>query len=124
MLPTQLLDHRQCDDHTLLDALRNHDPLALAEAYHRTVPAANACARRLLASPAMIESLLGTLYLQLWEDPPQDVALEAWVRGRCFALAKQDLLDRGAPAASPSAATLLPELPRPTCATWMRPSAR
>ncbi|MGH8929087.1 MAG: hypothetical protein ACRDZO_00205 [Egibacteraceae bacterium] len=85
----------------------------MAEAYHRTVPAANACARRLLASPAMIESLLRTLYLQLWEDPPQDVALEAWVRGRCFTLARQDLLRRGAPAASPSAATLLPDLPAP-----------
>ncbi|MGH8895924.1 MAG: RNA polymerase sigma factor [Egibacteraceae bacterium] len=113
MLPTELEDHRRSAESTLLDALRARDPLALAEVYHRTVPAAHACARRLLSSPAQIEVLLRTVYLELWEDPPKEVPLESWVRGRCFALATDDLRARRAAPASPSAATLLPDLPAP-----------
>ncbi|MGH8908452.1 MAG: hypothetical protein ACRD0K_18570 [Egibacteraceae bacterium] len=114
MLPTELLlDHRRSDDPTLLDALRDRDPLALAEAYHRTVPAAHACARRLLSSPTQIETLLRTVYRELWEDPPRDVSLEGWVRSRCYALGTDDLRERGLAPASPSVAAMLPDLPAP-----------
>jgi hypothetical protein len=106
-------DHRRSDDATLLDALRDRDPLALAEAYHRTVLAANACARRLLSSPDRIEALLETVYRELWEDPPEDVPLEGWVRARCFALGTQDLRQRETAPASPSVSALLPDLPAP-----------
>lgn len=113
MLATELDDHRRSPEPTLLDALRAHNPLALAETYHRTAPAAYACARRLLASPAQIEALLRRVYLELWEDPPKDVPLEGWIRGQCFALAAADLRGRRAAPASPSAAILLPDLPAP-----------
>lgn len=113
VLPTTLEDHRRSAESMLLDALRVHDPLALAEVYHRTIPAAHACARRLLASPAQIEALLRTIYLELWEDPPRDAPLEGWIRGRCFELAVSDLRSRRAAPASPSAAVLLPDLPAP-----------
>jgi DNA-directed RNA polymerase specialized sigma24 family protein len=113
VLPTELEDHRRSGESTLLDALRARDPLALAEVYHRTIPAAHACARRLLSSSAQIEALLRTVYLELWEDPPKDVPLEAWIRRRCFALGVEDLRRRHAAPASPSAAMLLPDLPAP-----------
>ena len=113
VLPTQLPDHRRSDESTLIDALRARDPLALAEAYHRTVAAANACARRLLQSPAQVEALLRAVYTELWQDPPRGVPIEGWVRARCFALAADDLREHGAAPASPSAATLLPTLPAP-----------
>jgi hypothetical protein len=106
-------DHRRSDDATLLNALRDRDPLALAEAYHRTVLAANACARRLLSSPDRIETLLETVYRELWEDPPENVSLEGWVRARCFALGTQDLRQRETAPASPSVSALLPDLPAP-----------
>ncbi|MGH8904312.1 MAG: RNA polymerase sigma factor [Egibacteraceae bacterium] len=113
MLLTELEDHRRSAEPILLDALQARDPLALAEIYHRTVPAAHACVRRLLSPPARIEALLRTVYLELWENPPKDVPLEGWIRGRCFALAADDLRAHHTAPASPSAATLLPDLPAP-----------
>ena len=96
----------------MLSALRRRDPLALAEAYHRTIPAAHAVARRVLSSSAEVEAVLREVYAQLWSSPPEDVGLEAWVRSRCFATAADDLRERDAAPSSPSLTALLPELPR------------
>ena len=113
MLRTDLPDHRRATEEQLVTALRNRDPLALAEAYHRTIPAAHATARRLLSGSAEVEALLREVYGQLWASPPRDAALEGWIRARCFALAAEDLRERDAAPASPSLTALLPELPRP-----------
>lgn len=113
MLRTDLPDHRRATDEELLTALRNRDPLALAEAYHRTIPAAHASARRLLSGSAEVEALLRAVYAELWASPPTDSALEGWIRARCFTLAAEDLRERDAAPASPSLTALLPELPRP-----------
>lgn len=113
MLRTDLPDHRRATEQQLLEALRNRDPLALAEAYHRTIPAAHASARRLLSGSSEVEALLREVYAELWNSPPADVALEGWVRARCFNLAADDLRERDAAPASPSLTALLPELPRP-----------
>ena len=113
MLRTDLPDHRRATEEQLLTALRERDPLALAEAYHRTIPAAHASARRLLSGSSEVEALLRAVYAELWNAPPADVALEGWVRARCFALAADDLRERDAAPASPSLTALLPELPRP-----------
>ena len=112
MLRTDLPDHRRATDAELLSALRRRDPLALAEAYHRTIPAAHAVARRVLSSSAEVEAVLREVYAQLWSSPPGDVGLEAWVRSRCFATAADDLRERDAAPSSPSLTALLPELPR------------
>ena len=113
MLRTDLPDHRRATEDDLVAALRSRDPLALAEAYHRTIPAAHAAARRLLSGSAEVEALLRQVYAELWSDPPQGVALEGWVRSRCFAIAVDDLRERDAAPASPSLTALLPELPKP-----------
>lgn len=113
MLRTDLPDHRRATEQELLGALRARDPLALAETYHRTIPAAHATARRLLSSSTEVEALLRAVYSELWETPPTDAGLEGWVRARCFALASEDLRERDAAPASPSLTALLPELPRP-----------
>ena len=113
MLRTDLPDHRRAGDEQLVAALRRRDPLALAEAYHRTIPAAHATARRLLSASAEVEALLRAVYAELWADAPQDVSLESWIRARCFAIAAEDLRERDAAPASPSLTSLLPELPRP-----------
>lgn len=113
MLRVDVPDHRRSSEPELLDALRARDPLALAEAYHRSIAAAHACARRLLATSGEIEGLLRAVYTELWNEPPLGEALEAWVRGRCFALAAGHLRAQGRPAASPSAALLLPDLGAP-----------
>ena len=113
MLRTDLPDHRRATEEQLLAALRNRDPLALAEAYHRTIPAAHAAARRLLSGSSEVEALLREVYAELWSSPPADAALEGWVRARCFNLAAEDLRERDAAPASPSLTALLPELPRP-----------
>ena len=113
MLRTDLPDHRRATEQDLLAALRAKDPLALAETYHRTIPAAHATARRLLSSSTEVEALLRAVYGELWESPPTDTGLEGWVRARCFALASDDLRERDAAPASPSLTVLLPELPRP-----------
>lgn len=113
MLRTDLPDHRRATEEELLTALRERDPLALAESYHRTIPAAHATARRLLSASAEVEALLREVYSELWSSPPEHTGLEGWVRSRCFTIASEDLRDRDAPPASPSLTTLLPELPRP-----------
>ena len=113
MLRTDLPDHRRATEQELLAALRAKDPLALAETYHRTIPAAHATARRLLSSSTEVEALLRAVYTELWESPPTDAGLEGWVRARCFAVASEDLRERDAAPASPSLTALLPELPRP-----------
>jgi DNA-directed RNA polymerase specialized sigma24 family protein len=113
VLRTDLPDHRRATEQDLLVALRAKDPLALAETYHRTIPAAHATARRLLSSSTEVEALLRAVYSELWDAPPTDTGLEGWVRARCFALASEDLRERDAAPASPSLTVLLPELPRP-----------
>ncbi|HSJ43857.1 MAG TPA: hypothetical protein VK923_04140 [Euzebyales bacterium] len=104
MLRTDLTDHRGTDDARLVRALADGDAIALAEAYHRTITAAHACARRMLASPVEIEALMRAVYSELWEDPPVDEALEGWVRDRCFTLGTGYLRQRGLAAHSPSLA--------------------
>ncbi len=113
MLRTDLPDHRRASEADVLAALRERDPLALAEVYHRTIPAAHAAARRLLSGSAEVEALLRAVYSELWQSPPGTAALEGWVRQRCFELASEDLRERGAAPASPSLATLLADLPTP-----------
>jgi DNA-directed RNA polymerase specialized sigma24 family protein len=113
LLRTDLPDHRRATEEQLVEALRNRDPLALAEAYHRSIPAAHATARRLLSGSSEVEALLREVYTELWSSPPNGAALEGWIRARCFELAAEDLRERDAAPASPSLTTLLPELPRP-----------
>ncbi len=104
MLRTDLTDHRGTDDARLVRAVADGDAIALAEAYHRTITAAHACARRLLASPVEIEALLRSVFNELWQEPPVDEALEGWVRARCFALGTGYLRQRDLHAPSPSLA--------------------
>jgi DNA-directed RNA polymerase specialized sigma24 family protein len=104
VLRTDLTDHRGTDDARLLSALADGDAIALAEAYHRTITAAHACARRLLASPVEIEALMRAVYSDLWEEPPVDTSLEGWVRARCFTLGAGYLRQRHLRAPSPSLA--------------------
>ena len=113
MLRTELSDHRRSRESDLLRALAARDPLAFAEAYHRTVAGAHACARRLLSSSADVEALLRTVYAELWERPPTQGPLEGWVRARCFALGAEELRARGAAPSSPSTSSLLTDLPKP-----------
>jgi len=104
VLRTDLTDHRGTDDARLLSAVADGDAIALAEAYHRTVTAAHACARRMLASPVEIEALMRAVYSDLWEDPPVDTSLEGWVRARCFNLGAGYLRQRNLRAPSSSLA--------------------
>lgn len=113
MPPADLRDYRRASEAELVRALAGRNPLALAEAYHRTAPAAHACARRLLASSSLVEALLCDLYGQLWESPPQGGSLGARVRACCFELATAVLSERQAAPASPSLTALLPQLPEP-----------
>ncbi len=106
-------DHRRSSELELLGGLAARDPLALAEAYHRTAGAAASCAARLLGKPDEEEALLRGVYADLWATPPEEGPLEAWVRRRCFTLAAQHLREQGRPPASPSARVLLPELAAP-----------
>ncbi len=96
MLRTDLPDHRRASEAELVAALRDRDPLALAEAYHRTIPAAHAGARRLLSRSAEVEALLRQVYAELWRSPPDADPLEGWIRSRTFELAVADLRDRAA----------------------------
>jgi DNA-directed RNA polymerase specialized sigma24 family protein len=117
VLRTDLPDYRRSDDEELLNALARHDPLALAEAYHRTIPATHACARRLVTGPLAVEALVRAVYAALWDDtPPPDAPLEGWLRARCFALGVEHLRAAELAPASPSLATLLPDLPAPNVA--------
>jgi DNA-directed RNA polymerase specialized sigma24 family protein len=111
VLRTDLADYRRSNDRELLAGLRERDPLALAEAYHRTIPAAHACARRMLAGSTDVEALLRAVYAELWEQPPAEGALEGWIRARCFAVGSDHLRDRGVAPATPSLRELLPDLP-------------
>lgn len=113
MLRTDLVDHRSSDEASLRRALRARDPLALAEAYHRTIAAGHACARRLLVSPREVEALLRSVYGGLWQQPPEDESLEGWVRRRCFQLGSEHLRERGTAPAAASLALALPDLPTP-----------
>lgn len=106
-------DYRHSTEPELLAGLRAGHPLALAEAYHRTVAGVHAAARRLLGSPRDVEDLLTSLYGQLWTEPPQEPPLEGWLRQRSFSLGSAQLRARGAAPASASLAPLLPDLPRP-----------
>lgn len=109
MLSVARLDHRRSTEQRLCQALATGDPLALAEAYHRTSGAAHAAARRLLGQPDEVEALLRQTYATLWSGPPADAGLEGWVRRTGFALAVEHLRGRRPPAA-PSAAVLLAEV--------------
>ncbi|MEX0660139.1 MAG: hypothetical protein WD080_13495, partial [Egibacteraceae bacterium] len=113
MLRIERPDYRRSKGAELLVGLRSRDPLALAEAYHRTSSAAHACARRLLGNPRDAEALLHAVYTQLWTEPPETARLEGWIRSRCFRLGSDHLRERQEAPASPSLALLLPELPSP-----------
>jgi len=118
VLPLPPADHRHSDERALLAALRAGDALALAEAYHRTVTGAHACACRLLSDSRDVEALLTQVYLELWtQGPDLDESPEGWVRRRCFAIATAHLQQEGRPPASPSTASLLPDLPTPEVRT-------
>lgn len=107
MLATVLPDHRRRSDVEVLALLRSGDALAFAEAYRRTADAAHGCARRLFASPTEVEALLRVVYTELWATPPNDEALERWVRGRCFTLGTAHLEETGRVPAAPSLAAYL-----------------
>lgn len=107
-------DYRHSSEPELLAGLRAGHPLALAEAYHRTVAGVHAAARRLLGSPRDVEELLSSLYGQLWTEPPQEPPLEGWLRARSFSLGSAQLRARGVAPASASLGPLLPDLPRPS----------
>ncbi|HVL99568.1 MAG TPA: hypothetical protein VM324_09790 [Egibacteraceae bacterium] len=113
MLPIERPDYRRSREADLLGGLRSRDPLALAEAYHRTSPAAHACARRLLGAARAVEALLTAVYAELWASPPESARLEGWVRSRAFAVGVEHLRDRREPPAAPSLSLLLPDLPPP-----------
>lgn len=107
-------DYRHSTEPELLAGLRAGQPLALAEAYHRTVAGVHAAARRLLGSPRDVEDLLTSLYGQLWTDPPEEPPLEGWLRQRSFSLGSAQLRARGVAPASASLGPVLPDLPRPS----------
>lgn len=114
-MPQQLdtTDLRRAPEPTLLDALASGNPLALAEAYHRTVPAAHAVARRLITGADAVEDLLLEVYTEVWHSPPTDGPLEGWIRRQTWQQGVDQLRERGVAPASPSAAGLLPDLPAP-----------
>ncbi|MEO2105140.1 MAG: hypothetical protein ABGZ36_05805, partial [Actinomycetota bacterium] len=59
-------DFRRAAEPELLDGIRAGQPLALAEAYHRLVPAAHAVARRLVPGAAEVEEVVQAVFTQLW----------------------------------------------------------
>lgn len=111
MLSTDADDHRLSSGEALLSAMSEGDPLALAEAYHRTSAAAYSCAMRLVGSRAEAEQLLRAAYQALWEETPEDVPLEAWIRYRVFVEGRARLRDTMRSAASPSTTLLLRDAP-------------
>lgn len=113
MLGSETPDHRRSSETDLLAALTGGDPLALAEAYHRTVAAGHAVARRLLSTSAEVEDLLLDVYTRLWVAPPDAGPLERWVRATAWELGAARLRDAGASPSTPSAARLLTDLPAP-----------
>lgn len=111
MLATDMPDYRRSGTRALLGAIAQGDSLALAEAYHRSSAAAHACASRLLHDREEIEGVMRAAYLALWEEPPADVPLEAWIRHRIFVEGRAHLQETGRAAASPSTALLLRDAP-------------
>lgn len=107
MPDTDVVDYRQTSARELLGALARHEPLALAEAYHRSAAAGHAVAVRLLGTARDVESLLREVYADLWREPPSDAPLEAWVRHRAFARGRERLQEGDRAAASPSMSLLL-----------------
>jgi hypothetical protein len=107
------VDHRRSDEADLLTAIHAREPLAFAEAYSRTVPAAHACALRTLGRGPEVEALLGAVYTELWSDPPAGEAMEGWVRRRCFELAGAELRARDRSPAAASLSGVLSDLPPP-----------
>lgn len=107
-------DYRRATEPELLDGLRARSPLALAEAYHRSVPAGHAVARRLVGGAGEVEDVLLTVYRSLWATPPEaGTPLEGWVRRATWDAATARLRESGTAPAAPSVAALLPDLPTP-----------
>ncbi|WP_108665066.1 RNA polymerase sigma factor [Euzebya rosea] len=106
-------DFRRAAEPELLDGIRAGQPLALAEAYHRLVPAAHAVARRLVPGAAEVEEVLQAVFTQLWISPPDAGPLEGWARRTTWAISAERLRADGRAPASPSASGLLPDLPAP-----------
>ncbi|WP_341250970.1 sigma factor [Euzebya pacifica] len=106
-------DFRRAAEPELLDGIRAGQPLALAEAYHRLVPAAHAVARRLVPGAAEVEEVLQAVFTQLWISSPDAGPLEGWARRTTWAIAAERLRADGRAPASPSASGLLPDLPAP-----------
>lgn len=107
------LDFRRAHESVVLDALAAGHPLALAETYHRSVPAAHAVARRLMSNAEAVEQLLLDVYQQLWDSPPSSGPVEGWVRRATWAKGVETLRLGSTAPNSPSAAGLLPDLPAP-----------
>lgn len=100
-------------DGELLEAVSQHQPLALTEAYHRTVSAAHAVVRRLLNDSDKIEEVLTRVYSRLWAERPTNVPLEGWARAATWDIGSEVLhRDELAPV-SPSVGDQLPDLPTP-----------
>lgn len=106
-------DFRRVTEPELLDAIRGGQALALAEAYHRVVPAGHAVARRLMAGAGEVEDVLLEVFTQLWRTPPVGAPLEGWVRRTTWGVAADLLRRSGTAPSSPSASGLLPDLPAP-----------
>lgn len=102
---------RHSPDAAVLERLGDRDPLALAEACARTLPAAAGVARRLVHAPD-VEATLHTVFRRLWQEPPPaDHALEGWVRVHTFAVATARLRETSEGPAAPSARAGAPDLP-------------
>lgn len=100
-------------DGELLEAVNQHQPLALTEAYHRTVSAAHAVVRRLLNDSDKIEEVLTRVYSRLWAERPTNVPLEGWARAATWDIGSEVLhRDQLAPV-SPSVSEQLSDLPAP-----------
>ena len=61
-------DFRRAAEPELLDGIRAGQPLALAEAYHRLVPAAHAVARRLVPGAAEVPQVPGDKRIDKWTN--------------------------------------------------------
>ena len=109
--PNPATDPRSLTDAELLEAVNAHQPLALTEAYHRTVSAAHAVVRRLLNDSDKIEEVLTRVYSRLWAERPTEVPLEGWARAAAWDIGTEVLRrDQLAPVA-PSVSDQLSDLP-------------
>ncbi len=107
------MDPRSLTDTELLEAVSNHQPLALTEAYHRTVSAAHAVVRRLLNDSDKIEEVLTRVYSRLWAERPTGVPLEGWARATTWDIGTEVLRREQLAPISPSVGDQLPDLPAP-----------